>query len=172
MRDALKGRAGRDALCAAARTIRAFVIEHPGRYAATIRINAEGPDDLLVAAGARVIESLSAVVAGYKIDPIDATHAPRMLRSLFHGFTVLEAAGGFPDGYRRRRQLRVAHRLRGSRHVELLRVGAERLSAAMRAGRQERGVHQGGEARQTQLGPQWHDGEHETGQGERRAPIA
>ena len=42
LRDALKGRAGRDALSAAARTIRAFVIEHPGRYAATIRTNAEG----------------------------------------------------------------------------------------------------------------------------------
>lgn len=95
LRDALQGLAGRDALSAAARTIRAFVIEHPGRYAATIRIGADGPDDLLVAAGARVLGSLSAVLAGYQIDPADTTHALRMLRSLFHGFTVLEAAGGF-----------------------------------------------------------------------------
>lgn len=95
LRDALQGRAGRDALSAAARTIRAFVIKHPGRYAATIRINEDGPDDPLVAAGARALESLSAVVAGYAFDPADTTHALRMLRSLFHGFAVLEAAGGF-----------------------------------------------------------------------------
>ena len=42
-----------------------------------------------------MIESLSAVLAGYKIDPTDATNALRMLRRLFHGFTVLEAAGCF-----------------------------------------------------------------------------
>ncbi len=95
LRDALQGRANRDALSAAAQAIRTFVVEHPGRYAATIRINASGPDDPLVAAGARVIESLSAVLAGYKIDPADNIHALRMLRSLFHGFAVLEAAGGF-----------------------------------------------------------------------------
>lgn len=95
LRDALQGRAGRDALSAAARTIRAFVTEHPARYAATIRIDADGPDDQLVAAGARVLGSLSAVLAGYKIDPAGTIHALRMLRSLFHGFTVLESAGGF-----------------------------------------------------------------------------
>jgi AcrR family transcriptional regulator len=95
LRDALQGRAGRDALSAAARTIRAYVAEHPGRYAATIRINADKPDDPLVAAGARVIESLSAVLAGYRIDPADTVHALRMLRSLFHGFATIEAAGGF-----------------------------------------------------------------------------
>lgn len=95
LRDALQGRAGRDALSAAARTIRAFAIVRPGRYAATVRIIADGPDDPLVLAGARVIGSLSAVLAGYKIDPTDTTHVLRMLRSLFHGFAVLEAAGGF-----------------------------------------------------------------------------
>ncbi len=95
LRDALKERDGRDALSAAARTIRAFTIEHPGRYAATLRIVADGPDDPLVAAGARVLEALSSVLAGYRINPADTTHALRMLRSMFHGFAVLEAAGGF-----------------------------------------------------------------------------
>jgi AcrR family transcriptional regulator len=95
LRDALQGRAGRDALSAAARTIRAYVAEHPGRYAATIRINADQPDDPLVLAGARIIESLSAVLGGYRVDPADTVHALRMLRSLFHGFATLEAAGGF-----------------------------------------------------------------------------
>lgn len=95
LRDALQGRAGKDALSAAARTIRAFVIVRPGRYAATVRLDADGPNDPLVAAGTRVIESLSAVLAGYPIDPADTIHALRMLRSLLHGFAVLEAAGGF-----------------------------------------------------------------------------
>jgi hypothetical protein len=42
-----------------------------------------------------VIGSLSAVLGGYPIDPVDTIHALRMLRSLLHGFAVLEAAGGF-----------------------------------------------------------------------------
>jgi AcrR family transcriptional regulator len=95
LRDALQGHAGRDALAAAARTIRAYVTQHPGRYAATIRVDAGLPGDPLAAAGARVFESLSAVPAGYRIDPADTVHALRMLRSLFHGFATLEAAGGF-----------------------------------------------------------------------------
>lgn len=69
LRDALQGRSGRDVLSAAARTIRGFVLEHPGRYAATVRIDATGPDDTV--------------------------HALRMLRDLLHGSAVLEAAGGF-----------------------------------------------------------------------------
>ena len=95
LRDALQGRSGRDALAAAARTIRAYVVEHPGRYATTVRLNLDSPDDPVVAAGVRVLDSLSAVLAGYKLDPADTVHALRLLRSLFHGFAVLEAAGGF-----------------------------------------------------------------------------
>jgi AcrR family transcriptional regulator len=95
LRDALQGRAGPDALSAAAHAFRRFVSEHPGRYGATIRLGAHGPDDRLGAAGDRVLESMSAVLAGYEIDPADTIHALRMLRSLLHGFAVLEAAGGF-----------------------------------------------------------------------------
>jgi len=95
LRGALQGRSGRDALAAAARTMRAYVIDHPGRYAATIRLNADQPDDPATAAGARVLESLAAVLSGYHLDPADTVHALRLLRSLFHGFAVLEAAGGF-----------------------------------------------------------------------------
>lgn len=95
LRDALQGRSGRDALSAAARTIRAYVAEHPGRYAATIRINTGLPDDPLALAGARVLDSLAAVLSGYPIDPADTVHALRFLRSLFHGFAAIEAAGGF-----------------------------------------------------------------------------
>jgi AcrR family transcriptional regulator len=95
LRDALQGKAGRDALSAAAHTIRVFVVAHPGRYAATTRMTREGPDDPFVAAGQRLIDSLSAVLQSYRIDPADTVHALRMLRSTLHGFALLEAAGGF-----------------------------------------------------------------------------
>ncbi|GEA84493.1 TetR-like C-terminal domain-containing protein [Cellulomonas gelida] len=95
LRDALQGRAGKDALDAAARAIRSYAVAHPGRYSATVRIDADELDEQLVAAGARVLDSLSAVLVGYPVAPEDTVHALRMLRSLFHGFAVLEAAGGF-----------------------------------------------------------------------------
>ncbi|WP_250000391.1 TetR/AcrR family transcriptional regulator [Actinoplanes sp. M2I2] len=95
LRDALQGRAGRDALEAAARTLRAYVVEHPGRYASTLPLNPEGPDDPVAVAGGRVLDSLAAVLSGYDIDPADTVHAMRLLRSLFHGFAAIEAAGGF-----------------------------------------------------------------------------
>ena len=95
LRDALQGRSERDALAAAAHTLRAFVLEHPGRYAATSVIAEGGPNDPLTLAGVRVIESLAAVLAGYRIDPAEQTHALRTLRSVLHGFATLQAAGGF-----------------------------------------------------------------------------
>lgn len=95
LRTALQGLSGRDALAAAARTIRAYAVNHPGRYAATIRLDAHTPDDPVFVAGERVLESLSAVLAGYQLDPADTVHALRLLRSVLHGFAVVEAAGGF-----------------------------------------------------------------------------
>jgi len=95
LRETLQGRSGHDALTAAARTFRAYVIDHPGRYAATVRLDPEGPHDPLEVAGARVLTSLSAVLGGYGIRDHATVHALRTMRSLFHGFAVLEAAGGF-----------------------------------------------------------------------------
>ncbi|WP_308120851.1 TetR/AcrR family transcriptional regulator [Paractinoplanes bogorensis] len=95
LRSALQGRSGRDALAAAAHTMRNYIIEHPGRYAATVRLAVTGPDDPLAIAGGRVLESLAAVLIGYDIDPADTVHALRLLRSLFHGFATIQAAGGF-----------------------------------------------------------------------------
>ncbi|UJP40218.1 TetR-like C-terminal domain-containing protein [Cellulomonas palmilytica] len=95
LRDALQGRSGRDALAAAAHTLRRYAAAHPGRYAATVRVDADETEAPLVAAGDRVLESLAAAVAAYPVDPADTVHVLRMVRSLFHGFAVIEAAGGF-----------------------------------------------------------------------------
>lgn len=92
LRDEMQGYAGRDALAVAARVMRAYVIEHPGRYAATIGAD---PGEELTAASRRVLGSLAAALRGYRIDPADQTHALRTLRSALHGFATLQQANGF-----------------------------------------------------------------------------
>ncbi|NBE84234.1 TetR/AcrR family transcriptional regulator [Micromonospora rubida] len=92
LRDATQGYAGRDALAAAARAMRSYLTEHPGRYAVTVGAVV---DPELDAAGARVVESLAAVLRGYRIDPAEQTHALRTLRSTLHGFATLQTAHGF-----------------------------------------------------------------------------
>ncbi|GAA4186459.1 TetR/AcrR family transcriptional regulator [Streptosporangium oxazolinicum] len=92
---AIQGYAGRDALAAAVRAFRAFVLEHPGRYAATIGAEPSGPDDPLAMEGGRAIGAFAAVLRGYEIEESDVDHALRMLRSLSHGFATLQANNGF-----------------------------------------------------------------------------
>ncbi|MGW1620097.1 TetR/AcrR family transcriptional regulator [Streptomyces sp. NPDC002172] len=92
---AVRGHAGRDALAAAARAFRAFVLAHPGRYAATIGMEPSGPDDPLAVAGQRLLDAFMAVLRDYRIPESDADHALRTLRSLCHGFATLQADNGF-----------------------------------------------------------------------------
>jgi AcrR family transcriptional regulator len=92
---ATQGRAGRDALGAAARALRDFVIAHPGRYAATTGLTPDGPDDPMTIAAVRGLGPFTAVLRGYDIAPQETTHALRALRSVFHGFATLQATGGF-----------------------------------------------------------------------------
>jgi len=95
LRDALQGRAGRDALTAGAQAMRTWVREHPGRYEAGDAARASGPDDPLRPAVERVLASWTAMVRGYALPPRQEVHALRMLRSVLHGFATSEAAGGF-----------------------------------------------------------------------------
>ncbi|MFD8691883.1 TetR/AcrR family transcriptional regulator [Streptomyces sp. NPDC059651] len=92
---AVQGYAGRDALAAAARAFRTFVLDHPGRYAATIGVEPTGPDDPLAGAGRRLLDAFMAVLRGYDIAASDVNHALRMLRSLCHGFATLQSANAF-----------------------------------------------------------------------------
>lgn len=98
VRDATQGRAAGEALAACARAMRAYVMEHPGRYAATVGARPTGPDDPLTAANDRLLVSFAAVLRGYRIEPGQEIHALRMLRSLLHGFATLQGAGGFQFG--------------------------------------------------------------------------
>jgi AcrR family transcriptional regulator len=95
IRDAVQGRAGRDALAAMLTAVRAYVSAHPGRYAATVGAEFTGPDDPLLAAGTRVINSIAAVLRGYGVGESEMNHAIRTIRSTMHGFAMLEASRGF-----------------------------------------------------------------------------
>ena len=95
LRYAMQGRAGADALAAAAQAVRTYVKEHPGRYAATVGAAPSGPDDPLTQAMERTLGSFSAVLHGYQLAPDQEIHAIRMLRSVLHGFATLEASNGF-----------------------------------------------------------------------------
>jgi AcrR family transcriptional regulator len=95
IRDAVQGKAGRDALTALMTALRTYVTGHPGRYMATIGAAEYGLDDPLVLAGARVIDSIAAVLHGYGIGDAEMTHTIRVIRSTMHGFAMLEASGGF-----------------------------------------------------------------------------
>ena len=63
-----------------------------GRRKSAVTVAPELPGGLDLI-GRRVDEGVVAAVG--HTDGTDAVHALRMLRSLFHGFAVLEAAGGF-----------------------------------------------------------------------------
>jgi AcrR family transcriptional regulator len=95
LRDAMQGRAGADALAAAAQAVRTYVKEHPGRYAATVRAAPSGADDPLALALERTLNSFAAILHGYNLSEDQEIHAVRMLRSMLHGFATLEVSNGF-----------------------------------------------------------------------------
>ncbi|WP_030759697.1 MULTISPECIES: TetR/AcrR family transcriptional regulator [unclassified Streptomyces] len=94
--EATAGRSGKDALVAFADAWREYAHAHPGRYTATqtpIRID---PAQAAQAPGPRrAVELTYGMLRGYELAEPDLTDAVRLLRSTFHGFVALEAAGGF-----------------------------------------------------------------------------
>lgn len=94
MQAAVAGRAGGDALRAAAGAYRGYALEHPGVYASFQGAPAAG-DVEWENAGASVVDVVLAVLRGYELDGDAAIHATRILRASLHGFASLEAGGGF-----------------------------------------------------------------------------
>ncbi|MET9606915.1 WHG domain-containing protein [Streptomyces sp. NPDC006512] len=94
--EATAGRAGKDALVAFADAWREYAHAHPGRYAATQTAVRIDPELAAKAAGPRrAVELTYGMLRGYGLAEPDLTDAVRLLRSTFHGFVALEAAGGF-----------------------------------------------------------------------------
>ena len=91
--DAVAGRAGKDALVAFANVYRDYGHEHPGRAAAArMRLD---PETAAASAGVRHAQMTRAILRGYDLTEPDATHAVRLLGSVFHGYASLAKAGGF-----------------------------------------------------------------------------
>jgi AcrR family transcriptional regulator len=95
VRDALAGRSGADGLSALLGAVRDYVLAHPGRYTATVGERFTGPDDALLAASARVLDAIAALLRGYGVPAADTDHAIRALRCTIHGYAALLAADGF-----------------------------------------------------------------------------
>ncbi|PRH76125.1 TetR family transcriptional regulator [Streptomyces solincola] len=94
--EATAGRAGKEALVAFADAWRAYAHAHPGRYAATQTPIEIDPELAAKARGPRrAVELTYGMLRGYGLAEPDVTDAVRLLRSTFHGFVALEAAGGF-----------------------------------------------------------------------------
>ncbi|WP_371750415.1 WHG domain-containing protein [Streptomyces sp. NBC_01283] len=94
--EATSGRAGKDALVAFANAWREYAHEHPGRYAATQTPIQIDPELAAKAPGPqRAGELTYGILRGYGLVEPDLTDAVRLLRSTFHGFVALEAAGAF-----------------------------------------------------------------------------
>ncbi|MEU7137254.1 WHG domain-containing protein [Streptomyces sp. NPDC046261] len=94
--EATAGRSGKDALVAYANAWREYAHRHPGRYMATQTPIQIDPELAARAPGPRrAVELTYGMLRGYGLAEPDLTDAVRLLRSTFHGFVALEAAGGF-----------------------------------------------------------------------------
>ncbi len=94
MRRAAVGRSGADAVMGVARAYRAYVLAHPGRWAAaSAHFSREDPAHLAI--GEEIQAVVIAVMRHWGLEGDDALHAVRVLRSASEGFVSLEAGGGF-----------------------------------------------------------------------------
>jgi AcrR family transcriptional regulator len=90
---AVVGRSGGEALGILMREYRAYVVEHPARYAAMPADPLHDP--ALAAAGTKLLNVFLAVLRGHGTEGPDAIHATRCARAIMHGFASIEASGGF-----------------------------------------------------------------------------
>jgi AcrR family transcriptional regulator len=87
------GLGGDDAVTALMHAYRAYVADHPKRYAALPMDPLHDP--VQQEAGRKLIGVMLATLRGYGMEGQAAIHATRRLRVLVHGFASIESAGGF-----------------------------------------------------------------------------
>ncbi|MEC3981286.1 TetR/AcrR family transcriptional regulator [Amycolatopsis sp. H20-H5] len=91
---AAAGKSGPDAAHAFADAYRRWVLDHPGRYAASVRAPPADDEEDRHASN-EALQVLLDVLAGFGLHGASAIDAARALRSAVHGFASLESAGGF-----------------------------------------------------------------------------
>lgn len=91
--EASLGRSGPEAVRAGMTAWRRYVLQYPHRYAA---IPLEPlSDPALAEAGDRLMRTAGSVFRRFELTPDELVHALRALRVIVHGFSTLEAGGGF-----------------------------------------------------------------------------
>ncbi|AGL14288.1 TetR family transcriptional regulator [Actinoplanes sp. N902-109] len=88
------GKSGAEAVRAFADAHRRWALDHPGRYAATVRAPAAG-DEEHNRVNNDVMRLVYDVLADFEEPGAHAVDAARALRTALHGFAALEIAGGF-----------------------------------------------------------------------------
>jgi AcrR family transcriptional regulator len=92
-RAAVMGRSRSDALEALAVAYRGFAKAQPGVYSLTQIARPQDPE--FGDRAARVMEPVTAVLAGFGLGDDELIHAVRCLRAALHGFATLETGNGF-----------------------------------------------------------------------------
>lgn len=90
---AVMGRSRDDAVAVVMHAYREYVTAHPGRYSVVTADPLHDP--ALAAAATRLLDVFLAVLRGYGLAGSAAIHTTRCLRAVVHGFTSIEASGGF-----------------------------------------------------------------------------
>jgi len=87
------GKARAEAIFAFANAYLSYARETPGRYALTLAPDPDNQGMQILAT--QVIDTVRAILAPYNLSEEDTIHAIRSLRSIVHGFILLEEAAGF-----------------------------------------------------------------------------
>lgn len=87
------GRSGPTAVAALLHAYRAYAVAHPARYAAVPADPLHDP--ALAEAAGRQLAVIQTVLLGCGITGAEAVHTIRGLRAVVHGFSHIDAAGGF-----------------------------------------------------------------------------
>jgi AcrR family transcriptional regulator len=95
MADAVAGISGEQAVLALANAYRTFALEQPGLYLAGIRSSFYQNSSELDIVQSKAVNLVETVLIPFGLINEDAIHAIRGLRSLIHGFVMLEISGGF-----------------------------------------------------------------------------
>jgi AcrR family transcriptional regulator len=93
--EAIRDRAGGEALTELAHTYRRFARAHPGLYATMLPTPSREEDEEVYLAFAAPVGPIAEVLGGVGVAENEIVSTVRAFRSAVHGFVSLEAAGGF-----------------------------------------------------------------------------